>query len=214
MEYIGLFKKITESWVFNNPIILKVFIYFLCTASDEFKKVDVNGVRVSLIPGQLVSGRKALMDALSLTERQARGALEALSENKVISVNVSSTYSIVTLLKYSHYQGIVKKNIPNDVQQSQVLDKPDRTLSFDKFWAEYPKKQAKITAVVAWKKHVTKSAIPDVMKGLSMAKKSEQWTKDGGKYIPMPSTWLNQHRWEDEYDIEPSIPSIQLQEEL
>jgi hypothetical protein len=29
-------------------------------------------------------------------------------------------------------------------------------------------------------------------------KKSEQWTHDGGQFIPHPATWLNQHRWEDE----------------
>lgn len=24
------------------------------------------------------------------------------------------------------------------------------------------------------------------------------WTKEGGQYIPLPSTWLNARRWEDE----------------
>ncbi len=28
--------------------------------------------------------------------------------------------------------------------------------------------------------------------------RSEQWRKDGGRYIPHPTTWLNQTRWEDE----------------
>ena len=29
-------------------------------------------------------------------------------------------------------------------------------------------------------------------------KRSEQWTKDGGQFIPNPTTWLNGRRWEDE----------------
>jgi hypothetical protein len=29
-------------------------------------------------------------------------------------------------------------------------------------------------------------------------KNSQQWTKDGGQFIPMPATWLNGRRWEDE----------------
>ncbi|MNY63023.1 hypothetical protein D3C86_1999290 [compost metagenome] len=27
---------------------------------------------------------------------------------------------------------------------------------------------------------------------------SHDWLKDGGKYVPMPTTWLNGRRWEDE----------------
>ena len=27
---------------------------------------------------------------------------------------------------------------------------------------------------------------------------STDWQKDGGSYIPYPSTWLKQKRWEDE----------------
>ena len=29
-------------------------------------------------------------------------------------------------------------------------------------------------------------------------RQSDQWMKDNGQYIPMPTTWLNQRRWEDE----------------
>lgn len=29
---------------------------------------------------------------------------------------------------------------------------------------------------------------------------SAQWSKDSGQFIPNPSTWLNQERWEDELD--------------
>ena len=29
-------------------------------------------------------------------------------------------------------------------------------------------------------------------------KKTEQWNREGGRFIPLPATWLNQRRWEDE----------------
>ena len=28
--------------------------------------------------------------------------------------------------------------------------------------------------------------------------KSTAWTDEGGRYIPSPSRWLNEERWEDE----------------
>ena len=37
-----------------------------------------------------------------------------------------------------------------------------------------------------------------MLKAIEKQKGSEQWTKDNGQYIPHPSTWLNQSRWEDE----------------
>ena len=36
------------------------------------------------------------------------------------------------------------------------------------------------------------------MKAVEHQKTWDQWNRDGGQYIPNPSTWLNQHRWEDE----------------
>ena len=27
---------------------------------------------------------------------------------------------------------------------------------------------------------------------------SEQWARDGGRYIPHPTTWLNGERWNDD----------------
>ena len=39
-----------------------------------------------------------------------------------------------------------------------------------------------------------------IINALIAQKKTEQWTRDGGKYIPHASTWLNQERWNDEIE--------------
>jgi hypothetical protein len=38
---------------------------------------------------------------------------------------------------------------------------------------------------------------------------SEQWRKDGGVYIPYPSSWLRGERWEDAVEIELPKPEKQ-----
>jgi hypothetical protein len=48
-----------------------------------------------------------------------------------------------------------------------------------------------------------KLALDDVLVGRILAAiqhqaKTDGWRKDGGKFIPHPSTWLNNRRWEDE----------------
>ena len=61
--------------------------------------------------------------------------------------------------------------------------------------------------VTFYKKNLERLKVDDelfeiITKALELHKKSEQWTKDKGRFIPNPSTWLNQERWNDELKIE------------
>ena len=38
-------------------------------------------------------------------------------------------------------------------------------------------------------------------------KKSNDWKKDNGQFIPLPYTWLNGERWEDEAYTPPTKPA-------
>ena len=69
---------------------------------------------------------------------------------------------------------------------------------FDVFWNSYPKKVGKKKALQSWTKAKDRPSIEIVLKSLEAQKKSDQWSKDGGQYIPHPATWLNQGRWDDE----------------
>ena len=68
---------------------------------------------------------------------------------------------------------------------------------FDIFWKVYPKKVNKREAQSRWKNKKL-PPIKELLEILEKQKQTEQWKKDGGKFIPHPSTWLNQERWEDE----------------
>ena len=78
---------------------------------------------------------------------------------------------------------------------------------FDLFWAEYPKKKNKGTAIKAWKKlKPDKKKLDDIMSGLDRSKTSHDWTKENGQYIPHPATWLNAMGWQDEHTELPAAP--------
>lgn len=71
--------------------------------------------------------------------------------------------------------------------------------SFKTFWSAYPKKAGKDAAKKAFdKRKFDEQALAKVLRALDDQKDSEQWQKDGGKFIPHPATWLNQGRFEDE----------------
>jgi hypothetical protein len=84
-------------------------------------------------------------------------------------------------------------------------DTEKRHARFARFWSEYPKKVAKPDAVKAWAKLEPDDVLTaSILVALERQKKSGQWHKDGGQYIPNPATWLNKRRWEDEPAV--SIP--------
>ena len=72
-------------------------------------------------------------------------------------------------------------------------------LLFKEFWSSYPRKDDKKRAYAKFKaiKNVEK-VFPDIMADVEAKKLSDQWNEKGGKYIPMPSTYLNNERWNDE----------------
>ena len=70
---------------------------------------------------------------------------------------------------------------------------------FNEFWIAYPKKQGKQQAEKAFNKiNPSPELFFKMITSVKQWSQSQQWTKDGGQYIPMPATWLNGKRWEDE----------------
>ena len=75
----------------------------------------------------------------------------------------------------------------------------DEDLAFAAFWELYPNKVAKQDALKAWKKLKPDSELlVKIMAGLRKWIDSDEWKRDGGRFIPHPSTWINGRRWEDE----------------
>lgn len=70
---------------------------------------------------------------------------------------------------------------------------------FAEFWSAYPLKKAKATAEKAWAKLKPSADLQAaILSAIAAHKLSADWQRDGGQYIPHPTTWLNQRRWEDE----------------
>lgn len=93
-------------------------------------------------------------------------------------------------------QGDAVNTMQNSVLNDDVL--------FEKFWEAYPKRKGKNPARKSFRRlQATEELLGILLSAIEREKQSEQWTRDDGRYIPYPATWLNQRRWEDE----PSDPS-------
>ncbi len=70
---------------------------------------------------------------------------------------------------------------------------------FTDFWTEYPRKTAQKAAEKVWRRLKPDETLRRrMMDALRLDKRSNQWSKGNGEFIPHPSTWLNQERWNDE----------------
>jgi hypothetical protein len=87
-----------------------------------------------------------------------------------------------------------------DVVVVDISAAPSGAELFDKqFWPAYPKKKAKDDALKAFLKRKPDAAMLNAMlAAIAWQSKTEDWMKDGGKFIPYPATWLNDGRWNDE----------------
>lgn len=86
-------------------------------------------------------------------------------------------------------------NRDKDIDIREFKTRTCKSDDFDVFWAAYPRKVGKGAAKKAFAK--VKVPVSVLIDAVNMQKQSFQWTKNSGEYIPNPSTWLNQGRWED-----------------
>lgn len=69
---------------------------------------------------------------------------------------------------------------------------------FDEFWKAYPRKCGKGAARKKWAQmRPSLGTLQQMLAAIAVQKKSPEWKKEKGQYIPHPATWLNQTRWED-----------------
>ena len=66
---------------------------------------------------------------------------------------------------------------------------------FASFWDAYPRKEGRQKALEAFS--AVDAPLDLLLSAIDAQKKSKQWQKDDGAFIPMPANWLNDRRWED-----------------
>jgi hypothetical protein len=217
MGWVKIYRQI-ENWEwYKTPNMAHLFQHLIMKANHETQ----NWQGITIERGQLVTGRKALKAQTGLSEQSVRTCLNKLKSTGEITIKTTSRFSVITICNYGTYQDQqptinqeinqqsnqqLTNNQPttNHKQECKELknDKEDKNTiikGFESFWKAYPKKVGKGKCEEWWVKHKPDALL--LAKMLSAVEKQrlwEQWTKKDGQFIPMPATWLNQKRWEDE----------------
>jgi len=91
---------------------------------------------------------------------------------------------------------------------------------FLSFWNAYPRRVGKGAAWRAWQRE--RPDLAQVLGALAWQTRSAEWCREGGTYVPHPTTYINHRRWEDEPKKPPSpmhlaqavVPNALSREEL
>lgn len=96
---------------------------------------------------------------------------------------------------------------PTESQKEKKIKEIERNEieeRFDRFWDAYPRHVAKVDARKKFEKlNPDESLLETMLQAIEAQKRSEQWTKDNGQYIPHPATWIHQERWKDDLPGKP-----------
>lgn len=150
---------------------------------------------------------------------QLTKAIRRLCEGNMIETAKATRGVFITVLNYNKYQdpslyegngeGNAKetRKQPEGVhlkQEERIKKKESSSLSqerFDLFWEKYPRKSGKKDAFRAWEKNKCFNGHfelimekVDLFSALCVGKDSQ--------FIPLPATWINGERWNDEMELQ------------
>ena len=111
-----------EGWIklhrkmLDNPIVCKdsdylsVWIYLLLNATHKNYDVMFNGERKTLIPGQLITGRKIIAEKLNIKESKVERILKLFKSEQQIEQQTTTRNRLITILRWNDYQQSEQQN--------------------------------------------------------------------------------------------------------
>lgn len=212
--YVKLYRKTLQSPIWANKNLSRFWLWCLLKASHREYELLVGYRRVHLFPGEFFTGRKAAAKETGLSEKTIRGCLFCLTNGKQVAVKRASVGSVITICNWETYQsrqnekgqrraseGPAKghKQECKEVKERNITPPTPPSDGFTLFWMAWPKhrrKAAKAKCRDLWRKKNLQAKTSHIVAVVETAKRSRDWLKDEGEYIPAPLVWLNQERWD------------------
>src|SRR5699024_8968673 len=191
-EITALSSKNGYCWA-ENRYFAELYDVHKITISKWLKNLEDNGyIRTELkyVYGtKQVSKRLIYINDTPISQNANRYKLkdyDPVSQNAKEELSTTSN---------NNTRDIKKEHQPSDDGQST-------SERFEVLWKEYPRKEGKKKAFASYKRAL-KNGVTDeeIMEGLEKYNQYIKKEKTDRKYIAHGSTWFNENRWQDEYDV-------------
>lgn len=147
----------------------------------------------------------------SVTSDITQGVTSDITDSVMITDRVTSdiTESVIAVHKGKNKRENTVIDQPSLIEIAETLGKVkgDAALAFDRFWAEYPRREGRKKALEVFRRNKLHERLEEVLQGLQRAKASEQWQNP--RFIPHATTWLNGERWLDDAPTSLALPRPQ-----
>ncbi|MBR2343014.1 MAG: DUF1376 domain-containing protein [Clostridia bacterium] len=136
--------------------------------------------------------------------RRQNGALggrpQKPKQNLSVSGRLTYTEATENLPENENINGNINENKVEDEEFFDCDSMFNIEQRFEKrFWPAYPRKVGKAYAKQCFcRLKPSVELTRKMLAAIERQKRSREWLAENGKYIPHPSTWLNQGRWDDE----------------
>ena len=199
--WIKLHKSLLDDYKFHClPVASRALapcIWLLASESDDGSVAhdpEMIAFRLRMSVEEVVAAIKPLLSAGFLT--LLRDASKPLAEGK------QDASKELSLARSREAEAETEKNSRASRSGREGLNG-----AFTAFWSAYPRKKSKGHAEKAWLKiKPDEQLASQIIAAVGRATTSDDWTREGGKFIPHPATWLNGERWEDEIEAVEVIP--------
>lgn len=231
--FVALHRTILDWEWYTEANTMRLFVHLLLTVNHAPKQWQ--GIAVER--GQRVASYGKLAAETGMSVKEVRTALNHLKKTGEVAHKATSKFGLFTVVNYDQYQTVDtqegsrgagngqskgsqgagngqqlnnennennEKNPPYPPKGTTKADWP----GFADFYSCYPKHTGKQAALKAWNKLKPDPQLQQlIIQAVEKQKQSQQWTKDSGQFIPLPATWLNGQRWEDELEVKQSEPN-------
>jgi len=223
--WISLWRKIFENPIVPPAKVFSKFeawVWILLNVNHRQGKVVIGNEIIHIPTGSRVTSIKKLCKTFGWGNTKVRNFLKLLAKDGMIEYKSNTHYTMVSVCNYLSYQ---KKQTPANTKATHTQHTPNKQantnnneldkerireirkkhpvlkdalrIQFKLWWQDYPRKEGKKNAEKSFGKLLNwerKLAINN------LESHRKHWISNGVemKFIPLPATWLNQGRYDDE----------------
>lgn len=115
--WIKLHRRLLDSAVFQNPDLLKMWVWCMLKASHKDRKTMIGLTETTLKKGEFITGRNAGSSELNMNPSSFYRYLKALQKVQLVELKPNNKNTIVSICKWDVYQGSDSEERTTDEQQ-------------------------------------------------------------------------------------------------